>query len=272
MTNDLKPKVKTFWNKEACGTWAASSEKYSRNYFDEIEEYRYQVEPEIFSFAQFTRFYGKKILEVGVGAGTDFLQFVRAGAEAYGIDLTEEAVEHVKKRLDVYGLAAKEVKVADAENLPYKDNTFDLVYSYGVIHHSPNFNKALEEIIRVASIGGRIKIMVYHRRSLNAFSKYLMYGLRRGKPFQSFSKILFNHMESIGTKAFTVKEIKGILSRYPISIKKITTNASYYDLNWGGRPFRIIPFRYVPYILSCLLGYDRIGWFMNIDLVKTDKC
>jgi ubiquinone/menaquinone biosynthesis C-methylase UbiE len=268
MTNELKQKVKVFWNKEACGTYVTSSEKFSRQYFDEIEEHRYEREPEIFGFAQFTRFYGKKILEVGVGAGTDFLQFVRAGALAYGIDLTEEAVEHVKKRLGVYGLSAKEIKVADAENLPYKDNTFDLVYSYGVIHHSPDTMKALEEIVRVTSIGGKIKIMIYHRRSLNAFSKYLMYGLRRGKPFHSISTLLYNHMESVGTKAFTVKEIKDILSRYPVVIKRITTKASYYDLNWSGRPFRIIPFRYIPKILAGLLGYDRIGWFMCIDLEK----
>ena len=268
--NDLKQEVKGYWNKESCGTSVAESKKFSYEYFNEIEEYRYNVEPEIFSFAQFTRFHNKKVLEVGVGAGTDFIQWVRAGADAYGIDLTEEAVEHVKRRLELYGLAAKEIKVSDAENIPYADNAFDLVYSWGAIHHSPDFNKALKEIIRVARIGGTIKIMIYHRRSLNAFSKYLMYGLRRGKPFQSFSKILYNHMESIGTKAFTVKEIKDILSGYPVSIKKIGTKASFYDLNWGGRPFHIAPFRYIPHILAGLIGYERIGWFMTIDLVKNE--
>jgi len=123
---------------------------YSKEYFEEIERRRYDPvvgEPEIFSFAQFTRYSGKKILEVGVGAGTDFIQWVRAGAVAYGIDLTEKAIEHVRRRLEVYNLHAADIRVGDAENLPYEDNTFDLVYSFGVIHHSPDTERALSEII-----------------------------------------------------------------------------------------------------------------------------
>ena len=144
---ELKTRVKEYWNTEACGTDVAEAPKFSRQYFDQIEDNRYRVEPEIFAFAQFTRFRDQKVLEVGIGAGTDFMQWVRAGAKAYGVDLTEEAVEHAKKRLDAYGLSAEEVRVADAENLPYPDNTFDLVYSWGVIHHTPDTIKALEEII-----------------------------------------------------------------------------------------------------------------------------
>ena len=95
------------------------------------EGFRYQIEPEIFAFAQFTRYRGQRLLEVGIGAGTDFLQWVRAGAKAHGVDLSREAVDHVKHRLQVYGLSAEDVRVADAENLPYEDNTFDVVYSWG---------------------------------------------------------------------------------------------------------------------------------------------
>ena len=80
----LKGQIKEYWNREICGTAVASSEKYSRQYFDEIEDSRYSIEPEVFSFAQFTRFRCQKVLEVGVGAGTDFIQWVRAGAKAYG--------------------------------------------------------------------------------------------------------------------------------------------------------------------------------------------
>ena len=76
----LKAEVQTYWNSSPCGTEFSSAERYSKNYFDEIEQHRYLVEPEIFAFAQFTRFYGKKVLEVGIGAGTDFVQWVRSGA------------------------------------------------------------------------------------------------------------------------------------------------------------------------------------------------
>jgi len=261
---NLKVQVHDYWNRESCGTGIAVSKKFSREYFEEIEEYRYSVEPEIFSFAQFTRFRDQKILEVGIGAGTDFIQWVRAGAKAYGIDLTEEAVEHVKKRLDIYGLKAEELRVADAENLPYSDNTFDLVYSWGVIHHTPNTIRALEEILRVTRIGGRIKVMVYNRRSLCALFKYLQFGLLRGKPFRSISQIFYHHQESIGTKAFTICEVKNILSKYPVRIKDICARVTKYDLVWN-RPFL---FRLGAYILAHLFGFDRIGWFITIDLEK----
>src|SRR6185295_5585089 len=88
----LKGQVRDYWNEQPCGTQFANSEKFTRQYFDEIEDHRYRVEPEIMSFAQFTRFHGASVLEVGVGAGTDFTQWVRAGALVYGIDATDEGV------------------------------------------------------------------------------------------------------------------------------------------------------------------------------------
>lgn len=99
IAEQLKAQVQSYWNKQACGTGFTRRQKFTKAYFDEIERHRYAVEPEIFAFAQFTRHYGQKILEVGVGAGTDFLQWVRAGAHAYGIDLTTEGVAHVQHRL-----------------------------------------------------------------------------------------------------------------------------------------------------------------------------
>src|SRR5439155_22213891 len=134
----LKRAVHDYWNAGACNSEVAVAPKYTREYFEQIEAARYAIQPEIFSFAQFTRAHGRKVLEVGVGAGTDFLQWVRAGAQAYGVDLTDEAVEHTRRRLEIYGLEAAEIRVADAESLPYANDTFDLVYSWGVIHHTPD--------------------------------------------------------------------------------------------------------------------------------------
>ena len=260
---NLKNKVHSYWNEHTCGTDVTSVPEFSRQYFEEIEEYRYWVESEIFSFAQFTRYRDKRVLEVGVGSGTDFIQWVRAGANAYGIDLTEEGIEHTKRRLETYGLHAEEVRVADAENLPYSDNFFDLVYSWGVLHHSPNTIKTLEEIIRVTHIGGRIKIMIYNRKSLYVLYKYLQ-SLLRGKIYRSFSSMLFHEIESIGTKAYTIREVKNILSKYPVRIKDIRARANKYDLLWK----KPVIFRFISYILVCLLGYEMIGFFMTIELEK----
>src|SRR3990172_1171330 len=139
--DDLKKSVKDYWEQEPCGSSAASSQKYTREYFDEIESYRYRVEPFIPEFAEFERFQGKKVLEIGVGAGTDHVRFARAGALLSGIDLTEEGVEMVKRRLAHEGLQS-DLRRADAESLPFDDNTFDLVYSWGALHHTPDTEKS----------------------------------------------------------------------------------------------------------------------------------
>lgn len=260
-----KNDVAEYWNKQPCGTGVTAAEKFTKRYFEEIEAYRYQVEPEIFSFAQFTRYRGQKVLEVGVGAGTDFIQWVRAGAMAYGIDLTEAGVAHVKHRLAVYGLSAEEVRVGDAENLPYKDESFDLVYSYGVIHHSPNTVRALEEIIRCTKIGGTIKVMVYNKHSCHAFYQYLRFGLLKGKPLMSMSEVMFRYQESVGTKVYTIREMKRIVSRYPVSLTAISAHVSNYDLLWRSPKMR----RFFANLLVQILGFDRCGWFLNVELKKT---
>lgn len=260
----LKEEVKEFWDNNTCGTFLTEEEKFTKAYFEDIEEKRYEIHPEVFSFAQFSRFYGKKILEVGIGAGTDFIQWVRSGTEAYGIDLTPEAIEHVKKRLNLYGLEAKEIKTGDAENLDYSDNTFDLVYSFGVIHHSPDTIKALEEIIRVLKPGGMAKIMVYHRNSLLAYFFWIKHALLKFRPWKSVAWILWHHMESLGTKAYTVKEMKQILAKYQLEDVKVVPIYTYYDrlerFNWFMRK--------TASCISSILGRDKVGWFLTIQFIK----
>jgi len=260
----LKQRVRNYWNKKSCGTEYTDQKKFSKEYFQDVENLRYSIEPEIFSFAQFTRFSGKKVLEVGVGAGTDFLQWVRAGAHAHGIDLTQEAIDNVKARLDLYGLQAHDVRVADAEQLPYPENFFDCVYSWGVIHHSPDMERCLQEIIRVTKKGGTMKLMIYNRRSLFAFYRYLLAGLFKGKPFQTISTVLYNHQESPGTKAYTRKEIKKILSTCPVKITRLNARVTNHDLLY----YKAKPFRWLAYIAACLCGLNRVGWFMTIELEK----
>lgn len=262
--NQLKKEVAKHWNKASCGTEFIKKQKFSEEYFQEIEDFRYKIEPEIFSFAQFSRFYGKKILEVGVGAGTDFAQWVRSGALAYGIDLTQEAIDNTTQRFFLQGLQAQELKVADAENLPYPDNFFDLVYSWGVIHHSPDMEKCLKEIIRVTKPGGQIKIMIYNRHSLFAFYRWILAGLFRGKPWRSIKNVLFYDQESLGTKAYTFKEIRKILSGFPVHIISHKATVSSHDLLY----YKSAPFRFCAYIFACLFGWNRAGWFMTIQLKK----
>ena len=260
----LKRAVHDYWNASACNSDAAVAPKYTREYFEQIEEARYATQPEIFSFAQFTRAHGMKVLEVGVGAGTDFLQWVRAGAQAYGIDLTEEAVEHTGRRLQVYGLAARDVRVADAESLPYENESFDLVYSWGVIHHTPDTQRALAEIVRVCRPGGRLKIMIYNRHSLLAYRTWVRFALLRGQPNRSIASVLANHVESAGTKAFTVDEARSILHTFPLTDVKVEPMLSSYDVlgDLGGR------WRTGATLVANMMGGHRVGWFLGIQATR----
>jgi ubiquinone/menaquinone biosynthesis C-methylase UbiE len=262
--NQLKKEVEKHWNKASCGTEFIKKQKFSEGYFQEIEDFRYKIEPEIFSFAQFSRFHGKKVLEIGVGAGTDFTQWVRSGAIAYGIDLTQEAIENATQRLFLQGLNAQELKVSDAENLPYPNNFFDLVYSWGVIHHSPDMEKCLKEIVRVSKPGGLIKIMIYNRHSLFAFYRWMLAGLFKGKPWRSIKTVLFYDQESLGTKAYTFKEVRKILSGFPVQVISHKATVSGHDLLY----YKSAPFRFLAYVFACLLGWNRVGWFMTIELRK----
>ncbi len=139
--------VKGFWEREACG------ERYGA----EQDRLRYTLEPEILRFADFESATGKRVLEIGVGMGADFLRWVRAGAHATGLDLTERAVTLTRQRLEAEGLVA-DVRVADAEALPFPDGQFDIVYSWGVLHHTPDPGRALAEAARVLAPGGTTEV------------------------------------------------------------------------------------------------------------------
>ncbi len=260
----LKSEVERYWNQASCGTEHVKKEKFSKEYFEEIEEHRYATEPEIFSFAQFTRYHGAKVLEVGVGAGTDFLQWVKAGAKAYGVDLTQEAIDNVQHRLDLYGLKAERIQKADAEKLPFDTNTFDLVYSWGVIHHSPNTKKCLDEIIRVTQPGGTVKVMVYKRQSLVVLYRYLKTALFKGKPLRSFSNVLFYDVESLGTKGYTFKEVRAMVANQPVDIVEVKATATTHDRLKVKSKFH----RFLAYIAASLFGWNRCGFYMTVELKK----
>jgi ubiquinone/menaquinone biosynthesis C-methylase UbiE len=262
----LKSEVKAFWNRASCDTDQARSAKHSREYFEEIERFRYNDQPFIHSFAQFTRYRGKRVLEVGFGAGTDFIQWLRAGAIASGVDLTEEGLENLRHRIQIYDLPAPEsIRVADAENLPFPDNTFDLGYSFGVLHHSPNTEKAVAELIRVIKPGGELKIMLYNRRSIWAFNLWARTCLLRGQPWRSLGWALWHHMESVGTKAYTRGELNRWFAQLPLQDVTIQTETTTIDHVVHTPGFAWMnPF----YRALAVLSNRRLGFFHDIRAVK----
>ena len=165
-TQNLKERVRAFWQAHPCGTKFADAEIGTREFFERVEEHRYRTEWHIPAAAGFDKSEGLRVLEVGCGLGTDGARFARAGAIYTGVDLTEAAVSLARRRFELEGLPG-EFRVSDAERLDFPDESFDLVYSHGVLHHTPDTARAVREIHRVLRPGGRAVVMLYHRDSYN---------------------------------------------------------------------------------------------------------
>jgi SAM-dependent methyltransferase len=164
--SELKERVRAFWQAHPCGTKFTDAETGSREFFARIERHRYEKEWHIPRAADFAGAKGLRVLEIGCGIGTDGLQFARAGAIYMGVDLTDAAIELARKNFASAGLPG-EFQVADAERLEFSDESFDIVYSHGVLHHTPDIRAAVKEVHRVLKPGGRAIVMLYHRGSYN---------------------------------------------------------------------------------------------------------
>lgn len=220
---ELKDRVKKFWNKESCGEVYATGQSEMECYESESHR-RYELEPYIFDFAAFHEGNKKDVLEIGVGMGADHVEWAKSIPNSlYGVDLTPRAIEHTNKRLALYGLVS-DIKVADAESLSFDDGSFDLVYTWGVLHHSPDTPQAISEVFRVLRPGGVARIMIYHKYSLTGYMLWMRYGLLAGRPFRSLRDIYFNHLESPGTKAYSVNEAKKMCSQFSNVDVKIKLN------------------------------------------------
>jgi ubiquinone/menaquinone biosynthesis C-methylase UbiE len=160
--NSLKDRVRAFWQENPCGTKFSDAEPGTRLFYERVEQHRYSTEWHIPQAAGFAGTGSKRVLEIGCGLGTDGAQFAKAGADYTGIDLTDAAVELARKRFELFGLPGK-FWVSDAENLDFPSDTFDLVYSHGVLHHTPDTVRAVEEVRRVLKPGGQAVVMLYHR-------------------------------------------------------------------------------------------------------------
>ena len=251
MAPSLKDLVRSFWEEEPCGTRGVELEEGTPAFFARLERDRNEREPFIPIFARFAEQHGQRVLEVGVGPGTDFVRFARSGAIATGVDLTLHGVELTRRRLALEGLDA-DVLQADAEHLPFDDDSFDFVYSWGVIHHTDNPEKAAGELMRVLRPGGRLCVMVYHRYSLVGLQSWLVNGLGKGRPWRSLRHIIWHHHESIGTRAYSISEARQLFPR--MDDFRIAPVVTSYDVRFARN-------RFLPKWAQRMVP-RRLGWFL----------
>lgn len=207
-----KQAVCEFWEEASCGEKLYLSGK-EKDDFLRHASIRYELEPEILDFAEFYRFKGKRVLEIGVGLGADHQQFAEAGANLFGVDLTKRAIFNTSTRFREMGLKTK-LSNADAENQPFKSDSFDCVYSWGVLHVTPDTPKAIDEVHRILKPGGTAKIMIYHTYSMIGYMLWARYALMRLKPWLSLAYIYHHYLESLGTKAYTEAEAKVLFRKF----------------------------------------------------------
>jgi len=178
LLEEAKQRAREQWGEDPCGAMHGEEHEFgTREFFDAVERHRYTEYapwmPEVMGFDKFPE---KRLLEVGCGMGTDLLQFARGGARVTGVDLTPRSLEITRRRFHLYGERGTFL-VTDGERLPFGDESFDVVYSNGVLHHTPDTTGAVREIHRVLVPGGIAKVMLYHRDSLAYWGELV---LRRG--------------------------------------------------------------------------------------------
>jgi ubiquinone/menaquinone biosynthesis C-methylase UbiE len=227
----LKQEVHDHWNQRSCGEGYAETDAGFDLSAQERE--RYALEPYLSDFARFEDGAGKDVLEVGVGMGADHLMWARSGPRSLsGVDLTERAVEFTTTRLKAAGFVPNIMR-GDAENLPFPANHFDIVYSWGVMHHSPATERCFADACRVLRPGGTARIMVYHTWSMVGLMLWARYGLLAGQPTRTMAEIYHDHLESPGTKAYTVKQAHRMMKEAGFSDVSVRVQLSHGDLLEG---------------------------------------
>jgi len=228
--DSLKSEVRDFWDAGSCGEIYAEG-LADLDYYKEHSKVRYELEPYLCDFAKFNEGLDKDVLEIGVGMGADHLEWAKSMPSSLtGIDLTPLAIDHTNRRFHALGLTPN-VELGDAEKLKFDDSSFDIVYSFGVLHHSPNTNEAVNEVHRVLRPDGIARVMIYHTYSLTGYMLWLRYGLLVGKPLRSLKEIYAKYLESPGTKAYSRREAAVLFSIF--SEVKISTQLSFGDLLEG---------------------------------------
>jgi ubiquinone/menaquinone biosynthesis C-methylase UbiE len=162
----LQNRVSAYWSSKPCDSEFSAHNARSREFFLEVECERYRLQSHIPAILDSINWTGKRVLEIGTGVGTDARRIIRAGAIYTGINVDLGSTHATAAALQTFGMTGTVVK-CDATRLAFGDQSFDFVYSFGVLHHIPNVEKAMQEIRRVLAPTGEVLAMLYNRSSIN---------------------------------------------------------------------------------------------------------
>lgn len=259
--DNIEWKIQNYWDQQPCNIRHSQQPVGSVKYFEEVTAKRYRAEPHILDFAEFHRWRGLRVLEIGCGIGTDAEQFARHGADYVGIDISEASLDICRQRFDVLGLPGQFIKanLLDDE-FAFRDELgkFDLVYSYGVIHHFPRIDRHVEIISELLRDWGEFRFMVYAKNSW----KYAM--IQKGlDQFEAQAECPY-------AQAFDQEEIKHLLEQGSFDLLNITQDhcfmynvAEYKQGNFQLEPW----FEAMPPIMREAVK-EHLGWHL---LVKARK-
>jgi ubiquinone/menaquinone biosynthesis C-methylase UbiE len=262
--------VRDFWNARPCNIRHSTQPIGSREYFDEVEARKRLVEPHVAQFAAYENWRDKRVLEIGCGIGTDTIGFLRAGARVTAVDLSSESLALARKRAVVYGFQENvQFYEANAERLTetVPVESYDLIYSFGVLHHTPHPEQAFDELRKYAKPGTTLKVMMYHTVSWKVFWVVLTYG--RGR-FWDWKRIVASNSEAQTgcpvTYTYTTRELTKLLERRGFRVRDSRVEHIF--------PYRIrdyVQYRYkkewyfawMPRVLFNWLQ-RRLGWHLCV--------
>lgn len=294
LPSTIKAQVQKFWQASPCDSWFTDEAPGTLAFYRSLDRHRYEVHSRLQKAVGFERTRGLRVLEIGCGCGSEAELFARAGADYTAVDLTNAAVSITRKRFDLLGLKGRFVQ-GDAENLPFSDGSFDLVYSHGVLHHTPDTARTIREIYRVLSPAGRAVVMLYYSGSFNyrvnlRIIRRLRAHLLRINPgvkiarriFGESEKHLRRHAELIREDRRSYLDTQNILNRNtdgpdnPLSqvfskesarqmflqFKTVRTEIMFWNPKWLPGIGKLLPRR----IEDCLAS--RWGWHLWIHAQK----
>jgi ubiquinone/menaquinone biosynthesis C-methylase UbiE len=193
--------IQRYWNHRIHDLEMTDAEVGTKAFFDDLDEYRFDKLRYLPEVVDFSAYRGQQLLEIGCGIGTDLVRFARAGARVTGLDLADTAIDLARKNFALNGVAPEALHVGNGEQLPFPNNSFDIVYAHGVIQYTANPAALIAEAHRVLRPGGTGIFMVYNRVSwLNALSKVM--------------KVPLEHEDAPVLKKYSIAEYRALLAPF----------------------------------------------------------